>query len=118
MTLSRSVKEERLAFIKVRFDALRRAEQDLQREVVASSLKAAKMGLNVQTMVEAYTRLSTKALQDLLLQAIRSVGSLTGRDMPFLAARADAVFCGISADPVFKAVAGEVMSELRQTAEP
>ena len=117
-TPSRSVKEDRLAFIKVRFDAIRRAEQDLQREVVASSLKSAKMGLNVQTMVEAYTRLSGKAMQDLLLQAIRSVGSLTGRDMPFLAARADAVFYGISADPAFKAVAGEIMSELRQTAEP
>ena len=116
--LSRTLKEDRLAFIKVRFDAIRRAEQDLQREVVASSLKSAKMGLNVQTMVEAYTRLSGKAMQDLLLQAIRSVGSLTGRGMPFLAARAEAVFRGIRADPAFKAVAGEVMSELRQTAEP
>jgi len=116
--LSQASKKDRLALIKVRFDEIRTAEQELLRGVVESSLKAAEMGRSLQKMAGAYDELSVDDMQDLLLRVIQIVSDLTGRDMGSLAHRANTVFGEISADPALKPAADEVMKELNKTVNP
>ncbi len=116
--LSRASRKDRLAFVKIRFDEIRRAEQELLRAVVEPSVKAAELGRNLQKMAAAYDKLSVDDMQDLLLRAIRIVGDLTGRDTGYLAHRANTVFAGINADPGLETLAEEVMEELDRTLSP
>lgn len=116
--LSQASRRDRLALIKVRFDEIRTEEQELLRGVVEPSLKAAELGMSLREMAEAYDRLSVDDLQDRLLRAIRIVGDLTGRDMGYLAHRANTVFAEINADPALETVAGEVVKELNRTVSP
>ncbi len=116
--LSQSSRKDRLSLIKVRFDEIRTAEQELLRGVVEPSLKAAELGMSLREMAEAYDQLSVDDLQDLLLRAARIVGDLTGRDMGYLTHRANTVFAEIDANPALETVAAEVVRELNRTVSP
>lgn len=116
--LSQSSEQDRLAAIKVRFDAVKSAEQELLRDVLESSLKAVVMGRTVLNLAAEYDTLPVKKMQDLLLQTIRIVGGLSGRELQTLANRADIVFAEISLDPELKNAARQAVRELKHTLIP
>lgn len=112
--LSKSAKEDRLALIKTRFDDLKTAEDQLLRDILEPTLKAAEMGSDLQKMIAGYDQLAVADMQNMLLQSIGIIGDLSGRDMSVLTNKANTVFAKISSDPVLQSVADQAMDEINK----
>lgn len=110
--LSADEKRRRLVELKEQWEAVKAAEQELQRSTVEQCVKAAVIGMEVRRLIDTYENVSLDDLNAIIARVLDVAGGLTGKDLGTLKTKSREVFAKIKRDEIWSDVADSVLNKV------
>jgi hypothetical protein len=99
-----------------RWETVQREERELGAAVIAQCAKAAMLGKDVRTLAENYARLDIDAIHSIVVDALDTAGTITGRDVTDARGKVAQTISTIKADPIWSGLVDRALNDVSAAA--